>query len=104
MRTTSRQHLFPKKTPVVRPKFPTCHTCKSSIDDPTFRFLIIKDEKMKHELLSFHYFFPCWDMHYIFKNLEGYEIFKAGFSCDASILKNPKYVNNLRKNPDLWEL
>jgi hypothetical protein len=59
---------------------------------------------MKHELLSFHYFFPCWDVNYICQNLIECEIFKAGFSCDTSIKKNPKALENLRRNDDLWDI
>jgi hypothetical protein len=83
---------------------PICNTCKSPIDDLTYRFLIVKNRYMKHELLSFHYFFPCWDVNYVFQNLMDYEIIKAGFSCDASIKKNPKTLRNLRRNDDLWDL
>jgi hypothetical protein len=43
-------------------------------------------------------------MDYVCKNLGEYEIFKAGFHCDASILKNPKAVNNMKKNGDLWDI
>ena len=93
------------KTPVHHShENPKCRTCKSSIDDLTYRFLIVKDKNMKQELLSFHYFFPCWDVHYVCENLVQHDIVHAGFSCDESILKNPKIVNNLRKNHDLWDL
>ena len=84
---------------------PVCYCCKSSIDDLPYRVVIVKDKMFKkHKLLSFHYFFPCWDVHYVCENLMKYEIIKAGFRYDASILKNPKLINNLRKNGDLWDL
>jgi len=83
---------------------PVCSTCKSFIDDLTYRFLIVKDKNMKQKILSFHYFSPCWDVHYVCENLVQHDIIHAGFSCDESILKNPKIVNNLRKNHDLWDL
>ncbi len=83
---------------------PVCYTCKSSIHDLPYRFLIVKDRYTKQKFLPFHYFFPCWDVNYVCQNLEDNEIFKAGFCCDATVLKNPKLVNNLRKNDDLWDL
>ena len=83
---------------------PACSTCKSFIDDPIPRFLIVKDKNMKQKILSFHYFFPCWDVHYVCENLVQDDIVKAGFSCNESILNNPKHIENLRKNPDLWDL
>ncbi len=93
------------RSPVVHThKSEICHTCKSPIDDATSRFLVVKDGFQNKKILSFHYFFPCWDVDYIFQNLTEYEIFKAGFQCDESILKNPRSVNNLRKNADLWDL
>jgi len=105
VKNIANQSTFSIKTPVDhRYKNPVCYTCKSPIEDPTYRFVIVKDRNMKHELLSFHYFFPCWDVNYVCKDLIGYEIFKLGFSCDASILENPKSVNNLRKNYELWDL
>ena len=97
MRHNATQNLVSVKPPI-------CYTCKSPISDLRYRFLIVKDRYMKHKLLPFHYFFPCWDVNYVCQNLTEYEIFKAGFSCERSILKNPKYVNNLRKNSDLWDL
>jgi hypothetical protein len=82
-----------------------CFTCHSSIDELPHRFVIVKDKIFKkHKKISFHYFFPCWDIDYICQNLGEYEIFKAGFHCDESILKNPKAVNNMRKNADLWDM
>ena len=57
---------------------------------------------MKHKLLPFHYFFPCWDIDYVCQNLTEYEIFKMGYSCERSILKNPKSLRNLKQNFDLW--
>ena len=99
------QNLVKRKTPIAHGcKYPICSTCKSSIDDLTYRFLIVKNQNMKHELLSFHYFFPCWDIIYICQNLIEFKIIKAGFSCDASIKKNPKALRNLRRNDDLWDL
>ena len=93
------------KTPVHHSHYNTvCSTCKSSIDDLTYRFLIVKDKNMEQKILSFHYFSPCWDVHYVCENLVQADIVKAGFSCDESILKNPKIVNNLRQNPELWDL
>jgi len=105
MKNMMNQQYKSIKTPVHHSHDnPVCSTCKSFIDDPTYRFLIVKDKNMKQKLLSFHYFFPCWDVHYVCENLVQDDIVKAGFSCDGSILKNPKAIDNLRKNPDLWDL
>lgn len=84
----------------VKPTF--CYTCKSPISDLPYRFLIVKDRYMKHKLLPFHYFFPCWDIDYVCQNLTEHEIFKAGFCYEQSILKNPKSIRNLKQNFDLW--
>ena len=84
---------------------PKCHNCRSEIEDATYRFLIVKDRLFqKHKILSFHYFFPCWDIEYTCRNLEEYEIFKAGFCCEQSVLKNPQAINNLKRNGELWDL
>jgi len=87
---------------LVSVKPPICYTCKSPITDLRYRFLIVKDRYMKHELLPFHYFFPCWDIDYVCQNLTEYEIFKAGYSCERSIKKNPKSIRNMKQNIDLW--
>ena len=84
---------------------PKCHICRSEISDSTYRFLIVKDKMFqKHKMLSFHYFFPCWDLEYTCRNLEDYEIFKAGFCCDQSMLENPQAITNLKRNEALWDL
>ena len=88
----------------INENHPICQTCKSSISDLPYRFLIVKDIKDKHKLLPFHYFFPCWDVNYVCGNLTEYRIFKAGFCCDSSVKKNSRLINNLRKNSDLWDL
>ena len=113
MKNVTNQKLVSIKTPILHisktpihhtSKTPTCYICKSAIDDLTYRFLIVKDKFHKHKLLPFHYFSPCWDVNYICQNLGEYKIHKAGFSCDQSIKKNPKAINNLRKNYDLWDI
>jgi len=105
MRSIIDPVVFPRKSPISHAyQSPICNTCKSHIDDQTYRFLIVKNQFVKHEVLSYHYFFPCWDIDYVFQNLVGYEIFKAGFSCEASIKKNSKLVDNLRRNEDLWDI
>jgi len=82
-----------------------CETCNCPIGEYPSRFLIVKDKIFeKHKMLHFHYFFPCWDVDYIIQNLSEYEIFKAGFSCDQSILKSPKIISNMKKNLSLWDL
>ena len=95
MRHNATQNLVSVKPPI-------CYTCKSSIYDLHYRILIVKDRYMKHKLLQFHYFSPCWDIDYVCQNLTEYEIFKAGFSCEESILKNPKSIRNMKQNFDLW--
>ena len=82
-----------------------CETCNSPIEEYPSRFLIVKDRVFeKHKMLHYHYFFPCWDVDYILQNLSEYEIFKAGFNCDESMLKNPKTIANMKKNFSLWDV
>ena len=83
---------------------PTCHTCKTRIENLPFRFLIVHDDFKNESLLEFHYFYPCWDVNYICNNLPGLKIVKAGFCYDDYILKNPKKINNIKRNVDLWDL
>ena len=104
MKNSSSKLIRQKQAVLLNEIYPVCHTCKSSIIDLPYRFLIVKDIAEKHKLLPFHYFFPCWDVNFVCKNLTEYKIFKAGFCCDESIKKNPKVINNLRKNSDLWDL
>ena len=97
--------LVTKKTPIVQTNdLPFCHTCNSLIYDLPYRFLVIEDRNYKHEMLSFHYFFPCWDVDYVCQNLTDHRIFKAGFVCDSSIKKNLAVLNNFKKNLDLWDV
>ena len=93
------------KSPILQSnKVSFCHTCKAPIYDLPYRFLVVNDYKNKHQMISFHYFFPCWDIEYVCKNLNDYEIFKAGFCCDKSLLRDPRSINNFRKNPELWDI
>ena len=99
------QKLVTTKTPVFQSTdLPFCHTCNSIIYDLPYRFLVVKDQNDRHEMLSFHYFFPCWDVNYVCQNLENYKISKAGFICDSSIKKNPTMLKNFQKNLDLWDV
>lgn len=94
-----------QKSPICRTfVYPTCHTCQSSIIDKPYRFLVVQKPDNTHELISFHYFFPCWDIDFVCKNLLKFKIVKAGFICDQSIKKNPKMIKNLKKNIDLWDV
>ena len=86
-------------------KDPECHICKAKITDTPYRFLVVKDKVFqKHKMFSYHYFYPCWDIGYVCKNLGNDEIIKAGFCCDNSILKNPQAVKNMKKNGELWDI
>ena len=105
METQPTQQLISNKAPVrIIKRSHICETCKAPIEDSTFRFLIVKDGNLKQEQLSFHYFFPCWDVNFVCNTLGTRKILQAGFDCDESILKKPKVVNNLRQNCDLWDV
>ena len=104
MRNMNNKSASIKSAVCLKEDNPICQTCKSSILDLPYRFLIVQDIKNKHKLLPFHYFFPCWDVNFVCRNLKEYRIFKAGFCCDRSVKKNSRLVNNLRKNSDLWDL
>ena len=101
MQSILKPKLRIPKTPIsFSQKVSCCHTCNSPIDDLPCRFLVVKDEFNKHKMLKFHYFFPCWDVEFVFQNLVGLTISKAGFIFDESIKKNPKIMNNI----DLWDI
>ena len=105
METQAKLQLISNKPPVRHShRLPVCETCKAPIEESTFRFLIVNDEDLKEEQLSFHYFFPCWDVNYVCDSLGTRKILQAGFDCDESILENPKSVNNLKQNCDLWDV
>jgi len=94
-----------EKSPIFQSSKPSvCHTCKAPIYDLPYRFLVVKNQQNKHQMISFHYFFPCWDVDFVCQNLMGLKIAKAGFICDSSIKKNSKMVSNYRKNLDLWDV
>lgn len=104
MKSQPKLQLISKKSPVrSNHRFPVCEICKAPIEDSAFRFLLVQDEKTE-ENLSFHFFFPCWDVNYVCSILSTKKILQAGFECDESILKNPQIVNNMRKNCDLWDV
>ena len=99
------QKLVTVKSPIFQPsEISFCHTCKAPIYDLPYRFLVVKNHQNKHKMISFHYFFPCWDIDFVCQNLMGLKIAKAGFICDSSIKKNPKTISNYRKNLDLWDV
>lgn len=105
MKAQPKLQLVSKKIPVKSSyQFPICETCKAPIEDSTFRFLIVQDDKSNQEQLSFHFFFPCWDVNYVCSRLSEQKILHAGFDCDEGVLKNPQIVNNLQKNCDLWDV
>ncbi|MGD8638583.1 MAG: hypothetical protein PVG43_06765 [Nitrosopumilaceae archaeon] len=94
-----------KKSPIFQPgKNSFCYTCKAPIYDLPYRFLVVKNQQNKHKMISFHYFFPCWDIDFVCKHLEDLKIAKAGFICDSSIKKTPKIISNYKKNLDLWDI
>lgn len=105
MEKQSKLQLVSHKAPIRHNHIlPICETCKSPIEDSTFRFLLVRDENSEKEKMSFHFFFPCWDVNYVCDSLGTRRILQAGFECDESILKKPNWVNNLRQNCDLWDV
>ncbi len=99
------QKLVTEKRPIFQhSEISFCHTCKAPIYDLPYRFLVVKNPQNTHKMISFHYFFPCWDINFVCQNLMDLKITKAGFICDSSIKKNPKIISNYKKNLDLWDV
>jgi hypothetical protein len=82
---------------------PVCSVCMHELDDSIHRIVIFQDNEKNPIVKRFHFFFPCWDMSEICKNNKSHKIVNAGFSCEKTILNDPKQIKTLQKNFSLWE-
>ena len=104
MEIQPKLQLISKKIPVQNfHKFPICETCKAPIEDSTFRFLIIQDEKLRQKQLSYHFFFPCWDVELLCQKYPNLIIDKLRFSFPKKMKLNNNSMQDLQNNFDFWK-
>ena len=81
---------------------PICNVCLKKMNEPIYRIVIFQDKEKNLIVKNFHFFFPCWDIDYIFQEYLDYKIVNLGFSCEKIILNNHKKIRNLQRNLSLW--
>lgn len=79
-----------------------CSVCLQEIDESIYRRVIFQNKEKNLTVKSFHFFFPCWDLEYIFQKYLDFKIVNLGFSCEKTILKNYQQVRNMQRNLSLW--
>jgi len=78
-----------------------CDTCKEEIPDIS-RVLLMRDIDGGPRLLSFHYFFPCWDMDLLCQQYPNLAIDRIGFSIPKNIRMKESSIKDMRANIELW--
>jgi len=94
--------LAEKDTKNQASKSHVCSTCKEEITDIA-RVLIMRDRDGGPRLLSFHYFFPCWDMELLCQQYPNLLIDKLGFSIPENISIKENSMKNMLENLDWWD-
>lgn len=88
--------------PSVFSKKHFCKTCKKEIDSEISRILLLRDKDGGPRLMTFHFFFPCWDFEQLCSEYPQLTIDKAGFSLPQSISMTQNSFLNLQKNLEFW--
>ena len=91
--------LVEKDTENLSSKSHVCSTCKEEITDIA-RVLIMRDRDGGPRLLSFHYFFPCWDMKLLCQQYPNLVIDKLGFSIPENISIMGSSMKNMLEKLD----
>jgi len=91
--------LSEKDTKHQSSKSHVCSTCKKEITDIA-RILIMRDRDGGPRLLSFHYFFPCWDMELLCQQYPNLRIDKLGFSFPENMPIKENSMKNMLENLD----
>lgn len=81
---------------------PECIVCKKEIELEPYRMISLVDKSGTPSVLHFHYFSPCWDLDRFFDEHIDDRIVSFAYSCNESILENPRIIRNMRNNLDLW--
>lgn len=91
--------LSEKDTKHQSSKSHVCSTCKKEITDIA-RILIMRDRDGGPRLLSFHYFFPCWDMELLCQQYPNLRIDKVGFSIPENMAIKENSVKSMLESVD----
>ncbi len=77
-----------------------CSTCKAEIIDIS-RVLIMRDRDGGPQLLCYHFFYPCWDVEFIFQQYPNLIIDRMGFSFPENLMSKSS-IKKIQKNQELW--
>ena len=95
------KNRFAQETSVFSKKH-SCKTCKKEIGSEISRILLMRDKDGGPCLMTFHFFFPCWDFKQLCSEYPQLTIDKAGFSLPESISMNQNSLLKLQKNLEFW--
>ena len=79
-----------------------CDTCKTEIKEEISRVVLMRDRDGGPRLLSFHFFFPCWDFENLVQRYPNLRLDHAGFSVPESIKMDQSSITDLQNNLKMW--
>ena len=79
-----------------------CDTCKEEITSDICRFLVMYDKDGGPCLLSFHFFFPCWNFEDLCQKYPNLTLERAGFTVPENISMHEKSIKDLQNNLSFW--
>jgi hypothetical protein len=78
-----------------------CSTCKEDISDIS-RVLIMRDKDGGPQLLCYHFFFPCWDVEFLFQQYPNLIIDRVGFSIPENLVMSESSIKKIQENQEFW--
>jgi len=79
-----------------------CETCNEEIGFNISKILILKDKDDGRKFLSFHFFFPCWDIDLLCQKYPNMTIDRIGFSFPQGMSISEDAVSKIKKNLEYW--
>ena len=75
-----------------------CETCNEEIGLNISKILILKDKDGGRKFLSFHFFFPCWDIDLLCQKYPNMTIDRTGFSFPQGMSISEDAISKIKKS------
>lgn len=79
-----------------------CDTCKEEIGYNISKILILENKDGGRKFLSFHFFFPCWDIDFLCQKYPNMTIDRMGFSFPQDMTISKNSISKIKKNLEYW--
>ena len=80
-----------------------CNSCHKEIKKEIGKFLIMRNIDDNPQILSYHFFYPCWDFEKIIKQYSNLSLEKSGIIIPENLSISKCGMKELREKQEFWD-